>query len=123
MTHISLAGGRGLGRGRTYPAPSTPGKGRKEDQLPPEAIYLPFERAIPYGFCAHHRSGKRLLQIDARYAGRWRNAAACWRASRDVFGAPMSDAARAETLRELVANLTVHALNGSRATATPCTIP
>ncbi len=42
---------------------------------------------------------------------RWRNDVVCWRNGiDDVFGAlPVSDAARAETLREVVANLTTHA--------------
>ena len=80
--------------------------------LPPETIYLPFETG-PYrmamGLTTVAESA--WFEIDARYpdemAERRRLLA---QRHDDVFAAlPASDAARAETLRQLVANLTDHA--------------
>ncbi len=81
-------------------------------QPPPEAIYLPFESGP-------HRMSMSLttvperawFEIDERYADEMQERRELLAERHaDVFGAlPCSDAARAETLREIVANLTTHA--------------
>ena len=80
--------------------------------LPVEAIYLPFETG-PYRMAMALTTvpESAWFEIDALYgdemAERRRLLA---KQHQDVFGAlPISDDARAETLREVVANLTTHA--------------
>src|ERR1700761_6182973 len=81
------------------------------DRLPAEALYLPFESG-PYRMAMALTTvpERAWFEIDARYgdemAERRRLLA---EGPTDVFGAlPESDAARAETLREGVANLTTY---------------
>jgi len=81
-------------------------------QLPPATIYLPFE-AGPYRMVMALTTvpESTWFELDARYdqemAERRR---LLTEQHSDVFGSlPMSDAARAETLAALVANLTMHA--------------
>ncbi len=80
--------------------------------LPPEAIYLPFESG-PYRMAMALTTvpESAWFEIDARYADEMAERRRLLAEQHeDVFGAlPISDAARAETLRELVANLTTHA--------------
>lgn len=80
--------------------------------LPPQAIYLPFEPG-PYHMAMSLTTvpESAWFEIDERYGdemGERRRLLAA--RHRDVFGAlPESDAARAETLHEVAANLTTHA--------------
>ena len=81
-------------------------------QPPPETIYLPFEGG-PYRMAMALTTvpESAWFEIDARYAEEMAERRRLLAEQHeDVFGAlPISDAARAETLRELVANLTTHA--------------
>ena len=96
------------------PLPPTPsGKGRgRIGQQPREAVYLPFESG-PYRMAMALTTVPESdwFEIDARYADEMaERRRLLTEQHEDVFGAlPVSDAARAETLRELVANLTTYA--------------
>jgi len=80
--------------------------------LPPEAIYLPFEPG-PYRMAMALTTvpGDVWFEIDARYAGEMAERRRLLAERHDdVFSAlPISDAARSETLQEIVVNLTTHA--------------
>ena len=79
---------------------------------PAEARYLPFESG-PYRMAMALTTvpESAWFEIDERYTDEMAERRRLLREQHgDVFGAlPISDAARAETLRELVANLTLHA--------------
>jgi len=81
-------------------------------QPPPEAIYLPFESG-PYRMSMSLTTvlESAWFEIDERYVDEMRERRELLaQRHADVFAAlPGSDAARAETLREIVANLTTHA--------------
>jgi len=106
-------GGWGCGSMGTAPSPQPPPArgGGGISGLPAEAVYLPFE-AGPYRMAMALTTvpDSAWFQIDVRYADEMteRRRLLAER-HHDVFGAlPGSDAARAETLREIVANLTTH---------------
>jgi dimethylamine monooxygenase subunit A len=83
-----------------------------ESHPPPEAVYLPFESG-PYRMAMALTTvpESAWFEIDARYADEMAERRRLLAEQRtDVFGAlPVSDAARAETLREIAANLTAFA--------------
>jgi dimethylamine monooxygenase subunit A len=81
-------------------------------QPPPEAIYLPFESG-PYRMSMSLTTvpESAWFEIDERYVDEMRERRELLaQRHADVFAAlPCSDAARAETLREVIANLATHA--------------
>ena len=96
-------------------APSPCGRrlgGEGEYGLPPEAIYLPFENG-PYRMAMALTTvpESAWFEIDARYADEMAERRRLLKEQhQDVFGVlPVSDAGRAETLHELITNLTTYA--------------
>lgn len=80
--------------------------------LPPETIYLPFEAgAYRMAMALTTVPDSAWFELDARYGDEMAERRRLLAEQRDdVFGAfPMSDAARAETLTAVAANLTQHA--------------
>jgi hypothetical protein len=89
---------------------------RNDTMMPPpaEAKYLPFESG-PYRMAMALTTvpESAWFEFDERYTDEMAERRRLLSEQHgDVFGAlPISDAARAETLRELVDNLTLHAAN------------